>query len=218
MHFITRAPIRGILGLNTTLMASIPRFGARTIISPLRLGIRSRYYSEEMKSKEYIPEGKIVTDPVTGEKKFVKPMTIHSNLPEDPHIKERKTGRIAFSIFALFILVATASVFQYEKVSTPVMNATMYYLRRSQLARSHLGNEITYSGWFPYISGEVNTVKGVVNIHTKVEGKKGKAVMYLKAGRASKDNDFHIDVWKLVQDDGVVLDLLHDDDSIVLEI
>ncbi len=200
-------------------MASITKkFTARTVINPIGLGLQNRFYSEHMKNKEYVPEGKIVTDPITGEKKFVKPMTIHSNLPEDPHIKERKTGLLAFSIFAIFMVVATAGIFQYEKISTPVMNATMYYLRRSNLAKSHLGNEITYSGWFPYIGGEVNTVKGVVDIHTKVEGKKGKAVMYLKAGRTSADANFHIDEWKLIQDDGTVFDLLHDDDSIVLEI
>ncbi|VEU19955.1 DEKNAAC100735 [Brettanomyces naardenensis] len=210
--------LRTVLRCQRGVLAPL-RNRAIGVASPISLSSQARFYAvkSELYGSEYVPEGKVVVDAVTGEKKLVKPMTIHTDLPEHPGSENRKTQFWTFVVFAVCMSIAVAGIFQYERISCAAMNATMYYLRRSQLARQHLGNEITYSGIIPYISGDLNTMQGRINIKTKVEGDHGKAVMHLKAGR-SQNEKFRIDEWTLVTEDGVVLDLLHDDDSIILDI
>lgn len=190
-------------------------------LSPLSVATHVRFYvdKKELQNNQYVPEGKVVVDKVTGEKKFVAPMTVHTDLPEHPYRKERKMKFWAFVIFSILMTTVVGGIFQYEKVSSPVMNATMYYLRRSKLARQMLGGTITYSGVMPFIDGELNTVKGNIDIQTKVEGDKSKAKMYLKAGRTSPGEKLRISKWLLVDEtSGKTIDLLHDDDSVMLDL
>lgn len=154
----------------------------------------------------YIPEGKVVIDPATGKKKLVEPMTINDDLPEHPGRADRRKAWINFGVFAFLMSFATFGIFQYEKMSSPVMNASLYYLRRNPEARDKLGKDVTYSGMFPLIWGDLNTMRGHVDISTRVEGDRAKATMYLKADRV-QDRTL-IEKWTLVTDDGDSIDLM----------
>lgn len=159
--------------------------------------------------RNYEAESKIIVDPVTGVKTLKKPMTMNTELPDDPRPKQRFQSVATFLVFALGLTAASVGIFNYEKVSSPVMNATMYFLRRSQQARELLGNQITYDGLFPWISGEVNSMKGVVDCSTKIAGDKGSALMILKAEK-KPDEKFTIIQWLLIGDNGEIVNLVDD--------
>lgn len=154
-------------------------------------------------------EGTIIVDPTTGKKTLKNPMTINTELPDDPRPKQRLQAIFTFLVFAAGMTAACLGIFNYEKVSSPIMNATMYFLRRSEHTRELLGNKITYDGLFPWIYGEVNTMKGLVDCSTYVCGDKGSALMILKADRKA-DEKFTIIQWLLIGDNGDVVDLTND--------
>ncbi|AWU75889.1 hypothetical protein CAS74_004637 [Pichia kudriavzevii] len=157
----------------------------------------------------YETDATISIDPITGKKIFKKPMTINTELPDDPRPKQRFQSALAFVVFAVGMTAACAGIFNYEKTSSPIMNATMYFLRRSKDARELLGRKITYDGMIPWIHGEVNTMKGVVDCYTYISGDKASAKMILKAEKDSQDR-FVIREWTLTSDDGRVVDLSSD--------
>lgn len=134
-------------------------------------------------------------------------MVVNAELPQDPRIRQRKIALFTFSVFAVGMTAISVGIFNYEKTSSPVMNATMYYLRRSQVAREMLGGKINYDGLMPWIFGEVNTMKGIVDCETNVSGDKAVAKMILKAKKQS--GKFEMIEWKLVGKDSEV-DLLND--------
>ncbi|GMF02570.1 unnamed protein product [Ambrosiozyma monospora] len=161
-------------------------------------------------NKEYKSAGKVIIDPKTGAKKLVKPMTVNTDKPfPDPLAKQRRT-RLGFILFSVVMGVSLFGIFNYEKVSSPVMNATMYFLRRSEVARSKLGKEITFAGFFPWVRGELNTMKGNVDVTVDVSGSLNEAKMHLKANRNTRAHAFAIQQWTLEFADGSELDLLKD--------
>lgn len=157
----------------------------------------------------YETEATITIDPVTGKKLFKKPMTINTELPDDPRPQQRMQAILTFLVFAAGMTVACLGIFNYEKVSSPIMNATMYFLRRSEHARELLGSKITYDGLFPWIYGEVNTMKGMVDCTTSICGDKSSALMVLKAEKKA-DDKFTIIQWLLIGENGEVVDLTND--------
>lgn len=181
----------------------VPRFIlARNFASTPRISAISRKHN-------YETEATITIDPVTGDKIFKKPMTINTELPDDPRPQERMQSILTFLVFAAGMTVACLGIFNYEKVSSPIMNATMYFLRRSDHARELLGDKITYDGMFPWIWGEVNTVKGCVDCSTDLCGNKSSAKMILKAEKIDNEK-FTIIQWLLLGENGEVIDLTND--------
>lgn len=136
-------------------------------------------------------------------------MVVNAELPADPRIKQRWTHAATFLGFAAGVTALSLGIFNFEKMSSPVMNATMYSLRRSQEARALLGNTITFAGVVPWVWGEVNTMRGNVDCTTQIAGDKGQAEMVLKASRGS-DGEFHMITWELRAEHATV-DLLKDE-------
>lgn len=178
-------------------------------ITSIRAFSRTTQQFQISRKHNYETEAKITVDPVTGEKKFIKPMTINTELPEDPRPKQRFNAVINFVVFAVGMTIACAGIFNYEKTSSPIMNATMYFIRRSKDARELLGSKITYDGIVPWISGEVNTMKGVVDCSARISGDKSSALMVLKAEKKA-DERFTINEWILYGDNGTIVDLAKD--------
>lgn len=198
--------------MNTSLL----RFTARQGYLQRVIGLSSRRCLTVTAAKlavsrkhNYETEFTVSVDPVTGEKTFKKPMTMNTELPDDPRPLQRMQGILTFLVFAAGMTAACLGIFNYEKVSSPIMNATMYFLRRSAHSRELLGNRITYDGLFPWISGEVNTMKGIVDCSAQVCGDKGSALMILKAEK-NHDDKFKIIQWLLVGENGDIVDLTND--------
>ena len=115
-------------------------------------------------------------------------------------------------LFAAVIAIASVAIFNYQKLSSPVVGATLYALRTSDKARAHLGDEIYFAQQIPWISGEMNQLHGRINITFRVKGTKAGGVMKFASYRPSPRGMFETTEWSLETDTGVVIDLLEDGD------
>ena len=105
------------------------------------------------------------------------------------------------------------AIFNYQKLSSPVVASTLYALRTSARARAYLGDEIYFRRQIPWISGEMNQLRGRIDISFAVRGSRGSAVMRFASHRPAPRAAFETTEWSLVTDDGRVIDLLEDPDD-----
>ncbi|KAL2174278.1 cytochrome oxidase complex assembly protein 1-domain-containing protein [Thermothelomyces heterothallicus CBS 202.75] len=115
-------------------------------------------------------------------------------------------------IFAAVIAAASVAIFNYQKLSSPVVGATLYALRTSDKARAALGDEIYFAQQIPWISGEMNQLHGRIDISFRVKGTKAGGVMRFASFRPTPKGMFETTEWSLETDDGTVIDLLEDGD------
>lgn len=151
---------------------------------------------------------KLPHPPVTA-KDYKPPVTIDRELP-DPY-KDKKRNRLYFVAYGIGVLASLAIIFNYEKTRSPITNSILYFLRRLKIARDELGSGIDFTLSWPWISGELNTVKGNIDILFDVKGAKGPATIKLKCNRQLKLEPFHVDHFLLVKD-GQLYDLTKDPD------
>lgn len=115
-------------------------------------------------------------------------------------------------IFAALIALASVAIFNYQKLSSPIVSATLYALRTSDKGRAHLGDEIYFAQQIPWISGEMNQLRGRINISFRVKGTRAGGVMRFASYRPTARGMFETTEWSLTTDDGKVIDLLEDGD------
>ncbi|EAQ86678.1 hypothetical protein CHGG_07931 [Chaetomium globosum CBS 148.51] len=138
--------------------------------------------------------------------------------PSSPTAEEDSLEQTTFRwsrtlpLFAAALIIASISIFNYQKLSSPVVGATLYALRTSEKARAHLGDEIYFAQQIPWISGEMNQLHGRIDITFRVKGTRGGGVMRFTSFRPSPRGMFETTEWSLETDDGVVIDLLEDGD------
>lgn len=137
-----------------------------------------------------------------------RPATIDRELP-DP-LKLQKKNRRYFIVYAIGVAVSCAVIFNYEKTGSPIINSLMYCLRRSEVVKKALGDNIGYASEWPWIWGPLNTVQGRIDIHYKVKGDEQGAEVFLKANRSSAMQPFVVEHVYLKFDDGTIADLLQD--------
>ena len=105
-------------------------------------------------------------------------------LPEIP-----SSSRLWLRTLPVFLVLLTAStlaIFNYQKASSSIVNATLYALRTSEEGREILGDEIYFRDKFPWIWGEMNQLHGRVDIRFGVKGTKGKGIMRFKSVRKTR--------------------------------
>ncbi|KAL1838339.1 hypothetical protein VTJ49DRAFT_2800 [Mycothermus thermophilus] len=124
----------------------------------------------------------------------------------------RPPWRRTLPIFALTIAIASLAIFNYQKLSSPVVSATLYALRTSPRARAALGDEIYFARRIPWISGELNQLHGRIDVRFRVKGTKGEGTMRFASVRPSPRGTFETTEWSLEMDGGDVIDLLEEGD------
>ncbi|KAL8793474.1 MAG: hypothetical protein Q9195_003957 [Heterodermia aff. obscurata] len=120
-------------------------------------------------------------------------------------------SRIWLQTLPIFFVVITASalaLFNYQKSSSSIVNATLYALRTSEEGRKLLGDEIYFRDKFPWIWGEMNQLHGRIDISFAVKGTKGKGMMRFKSIRKTRMGLFETQEWSLETEDGSVIHLL----------
>ncbi|KAK4130862.1 DUF1783-domain-containing protein [Trichocladium antarcticum] len=115
-------------------------------------------------------------------------------------------------IFAAIVAVASVAIFNYQKLSSPVVTATLYALRTSDKGRAYLGDEIYFAQQIPWISGEMNQLHGRIDIRFRVKGTRAGGVMRFASNRLTPRGVFETTEWSLETEDGKVIDLLEDGD------
>ncbi|KAB5582646.1 cytochrome oxidase complex assembly protein 1-domain-containing protein [Coniochaeta sp. 2T2.1] len=122
-----------------------------------------------------------------------------------------RTLPIFFAIIAAF----SVAIFNYQKLSSPVVTSTLYSLRTSKKAREYLGDEIYFKHQIPWIGGEMNQLRGRIDITFSVKGTKAEGVMRFASNRKTPKGQFETTEWSIVTSDGRYIDLLEDADSTV---
>lgn len=104
--------------------------------------------------------------------------------------------------------MSSLAIFNYQKWSSPVVASTLYALRTNKKAREILGDEIYFKHQIPWISGEMNQLRGRIDISFSVKGTRGSGVMRFASVRPSARAMFETTEWSLETPDGVRIDLL----------
>lgn len=115
-------------------------------------------------------------------------------------------------IFAVIIVGCSVAIFNYQKTSSPVVSSTLYALRTSDKAREYLGDEIYFKQQIPWIGGEMNQLKGRIDIHFTVKGTKNSGRMRFTSTRPTAKGMFKTTEWSLQTADGRKIDLLDGND------
>ncbi|KAI0156628.1 DUF1783-domain-containing protein [Xylariaceae sp. FL1272] len=130
---------------------------------------------------------------------------------ELPTIKEFRWST-TLPIFGLLIALSSVAIFNYQMLSSPVVASTLYSLRTNPRARALLGDEIYFKHQIPWISGEMNQVRGRIDVTFSVKGTKGVGVMRFASARPSAKGMFETTEWSLTMEDGTRVDLLDGSD------
>ena len=88
--------------------------------------------------------------------------------------------------FLAVMIVSALAIFNYQKSSSSIVNATLYALRTSEEGRKLLGDEIYFRDRFPWIWGEMNQLHGRIDISFAVKGTMGKGMMRFKSIRKTR--------------------------------
>lgn len=120
--------------------------------------------------------------------------------------------RRTMPIFLAVVAVCSVTIFNYQKSSSPIISSTLYALRTSPEANRLLGDEIYFKHQIPWISGEMNQVKGRIDISFSVRGSRGAGVMRFASHRPSSKALFETTEWSLTLEDGTRVDLLDGND------
>ena len=92
----------------------------------------------------------------------------------------------SFPIFFGVIAASALAIFNYQKSSSAIVNATLYALRTNEVARKELGDQIYFRDKFPWVWGTMNAVHGQVDIAFGVKGTKSKGLMRFKSIRKTR--------------------------------
>ncbi|KAI0378331.1 DUF1783-domain-containing protein [Hypomontagnella monticulosa] len=130
---------------------------------------------------------------------------------ELPNINGFRWGR-TLPIFLVIIAASSVAIFNYQKLSSPVVASTLYALRTNQRARDLLGDEIYFKHQIPWIAGEMNQLRGRIDIRFPVKGTRSTAVMRFASFRPTPKGVFETTEWSLETPDGTKIDLLDGDD------
>lgn len=115
-------------------------------------------------------------------------------------------------IFLAIIACASLAIFNYQRLSSPIVSSTLYALRTSVRARQLLGDEIQFKHQIPWIGGTMNQLKGRIDIHFPVKGTRGTGVMRFTSSRPTPRGVFETTEWSLETEDGRKIDLLEESD------
>ncbi|CAI5759099.1 unnamed protein product [Candida verbasci] len=141
--------------------------------------------------------------------KYQPPITIDKELPDPSH--KKKINRRYFLVYGLGITLSCLIIFNYEKTQSPIVTSTLFYLRRNKQVENLLGSGIDFAYSWPWISGKLNTVQGLIDIKFKIKGNKNDGYLKLKANRESKLHPFNVENFS-IEIDGKDYDLTKDSD------
>ncbi|KAG5520012.1 hypothetical protein PMAC_001088 [Pneumocystis sp. 'macacae'] len=109
-------------------------------------------------------------------------------------------------IFLYFVIGGTVWVliiglsFNHQRLDSPIVSHLMYQLKHSSIAQSYLGKNIDFAYKWPWVSGEINYIKGRINLSFRVNGSQDKATIKFKSIRKGKNSEWMILEWVICPD------------------
>ncbi|EGV64283.1 hypothetical protein PSN45_004033 [Yamadazyma tenuis] len=126
-------------------------------------------------------------------------VTVDRELP-DP-LKDRYKNMKYAIVYGIGVTISCVVIFNYEKTTSPIINSIFYSLRRNPSVLEQLGENVNYKTSWPWIYGELNTVRGEIDINFAVKGEKNDGILYFKASRPRKADPFTVHHWYLKSGD-----------------
>lgn len=124
-------------------------------------------------------------------------VTIHDEELPDP-LAEARAHRRYFYGFVGLMVATLVGIVKYEDANSPVVTSTLYTLRRSQRARSILGDNISFYSLIPWISGGISTINGHVDFSYIVKGSKvDKTLVKFSADKSLETGKFVVTEWSI---------------------
>ncbi|CAG8686105.1 7694_t:CDS:2, partial [Scutellospora calospora] len=160
----------------------------------------------------------VTTSPLTTSEK--KRITTKIKIRPLPEITSKTPRYITYGIIGIsFWATAIALSFNYQRINSSTVQGSLFDVKHNPKAIQHLGKNINFSApqwwpfpseWtFPWISGDINHLKGVVDFKYWVKGNDGKGIVRFYSIRQLKDGG----KWKIVEftlttEDGKVISLV----------
>ena len=117
-----------------------------------------------------------------------------------PTLSASLQTRHRYTTLPLFLLILAGSslaIFNYQKSSSATLASVLYSLRTNAVARQELGDGIYFASRVPWIRGEVNTLRGRVDVRFWVKGGRGAGEVRFVSVRAERGGNFETRVWEL---------------------
>ncbi|KAL8873217.1 MAG: hypothetical protein Q9174_001281 [Haloplaca sp. 1 TL-2023] len=113
-------------------------------------------------------------------------MTRRADRALPPITNSRKIWYKTLPIFITVITLSALAIFNYQKATSSIVNATLYALRTSDIGKRELGEQIYFRDKFPWIWGEMNQLHGRIDITFGVKGTKGSGMMRFRSIRRTR--------------------------------
>ncbi|KAI5477330.1 hypothetical protein MNV49_006472 [Pseudohyphozyma bogoriensis] len=120
----------------------------------------------------------------------------------------------------LYLFLAVASVVTWtgflsyatnnERANSSVVRSLTFQMKASDQVRELLGDNVRLVplfGQFKKVDGSINMLAGKIDVQFRVAGSEAKGTAIFTSVRRGKEGRFEVLRWKIVRDDGVVLDL-----------
>lgn len=197
MNFMRSVPMKA--GLMYRVIRSTPRVPFPAAMPRITPCLSSSYSTAYPQSDPQYPNP--IDNPANHDYYFDKDghrrMTVHTESLPDP-LAESRSHRRWFYGFAALMATTLIAIVKYEDANSPVVSSTLYTLRRSQTARSVLGDNIAFRSLFPWISGGVSTINGTVDFSYIAKGSKvDKCIVTFKAQKSKETNRFVVTEWSI---------------------
>ncbi|PLW41210.1 hypothetical protein PCASD_10143 [Puccinia coronata f. sp. avenae] len=137
----------------------------------------------------------------------------HRQLPELPSRTPLYVGSflVIASVWAGFIYFSTNA----EKANSSIVKAVLFELRSNPAVSDALGDTIKpeKDDMFGqlWVDGQINLMQGSVDVAFRVSGSERSGKVYFTSVRRERGSEFEIIRWKLIRDDGMILDLVNDE-------
>ncbi|KAK3387636.1 cytochrome oxidase complex assembly protein 1-domain-containing protein [Podospora didyma] len=192
---------RGDAAVATAAVAALLRRSTSRPATPVTSLLLQRQYLQQQRRS-------LISAPRQGD----GPLMERRSDRELPDIEQGFRWSRTFPVFILLVGLSTVAIFNYQKLSSPVVSSTLYALRTNAKARTYLGDEIYFAQQIPWISGEMNMMKGKIDITFKVKGTRSTGVMRFASNRPTSRGMFETTEWSLETAEGRKIDLLDGSD------
>lgn len=91
-------------------------------------------------------------------------------LPSLASLSSRRRWLTTLPIFLGVLSASALGIFNYQKVNSPIITATLYALRTNPAVRDALGDEVYFGSKWAWIWGSINLVQGRVDVRFRVKG------------------------------------------------
>ncbi|RIB09246.1 cytochrome oxidase assembly protein 1, partial [Gigaspora rosea] len=130
-----------------------------------------------------------------------------------PEISSKKPRYITYGIIGISLwATAIALSFNYQRINSRTVLGSLSNVKHHPKAIQHLGQNINFTAphwWpFPWVSGNINQLKGVVDFKYWVEGNDGKGSVRFHSIRSLKDGGkWNVMEFTLTTEDGKIISL-----------